>query len=94
MIPHFILAVIAQSGLEANPVTLLTVYGPMGVIIAWFMFRFEKWMARLNHKIDGLTRAMLITELGRETANPHSHARELAKEMLAKIKLRDDREKD
>lgn len=82
-----IAALIAQTGSE-SPLALLTVYGPMGVMLGWFMFRFERWMTKLNHKIDGLTRAMLITELGRENAAPH--ARELAKDMLDKIMSQDD----
>lgn len=82
-----IAALIAQTGSE-SPLALLTVYGPMGVMLGWFMFRFERWMTKLNHKIDGLTRAMLITELGRENAGPH--ARELAKDMLDKIMSQDD----
>lgn len=70
----------------------LFVYGPMGLVLAWFMLRGEavvREIRALAHRIDGLTKAMLIDVLSREHAG--SSTREAAREMLTKI---EDRERD
>ncbi len=67
-----------------NPV--LIAYGPLGVICGWFMVRFEKIFGELrglNHKIEGLTRAMLVDLLERESVG--RKAKDYAREAIAKI---------
>ena len=85
------LTLIAQTGIsvELNPLNVLVVYGPMGVMLAWFMLRFEKMMSTLSHRFDGLTRAMLVDVLSRENVG-HS-TKKTAQEMLSKIAARDDK---
>ena len=68
--------------------------GTLGVMLAWFMFRFEKWSDRtvkelrtLSHRQDGLTKALLITELSRDTIG--EHGKKAAQEMIAKIEARE-----
>lgn len=81
--------IIAQ--LEANAPALYT-YGPMGVILGWFMWRGEKLAGEvrsLAHRIDGLTRALLVDMMNRDSTGPA--ARRYAEEALAKISARLDR---
>lgn len=73
----------------------LYTYGPMGVILAWFLWRGEKLGASvakrldtLSHRIDGITRAMLVDVISRDSAG--SHAKDAARTMLAKIEARDE----
>ena len=68
--------------------------GTMGVMLAWFMFRFEKWgdkivkeLRNLSHRQDGLTKALLIAELARDDFG--EHGKRAAQEMLAKIDARE-----
>ncbi len=77
---------------EANPVSLVIIYGPMGIMLAWFMLRSEKAMNTLSHRIDGMTRAMLVDTLSRE--NVGSSSRKLAEEMLSNIENRSRPQKD
>ena len=82
-----ILAIIAQIASEiANASSPLYTYGPLGVFCAYFMWRgegFGREIRTLSHRIDGLTRAMLVDALSRENIGPM--ARKFAQEMLAKI---------
>lgn len=71
----------------ANPV--LFTYGPMGVILAWFMWRGEKFICELkvlSHRMDGLTRAQLMDLVNRDSCGPQT--KKVAEEMLAKIAAR------
>lgn len=83
---HFILAQLEQNA------TALYTYGPMGIILGWFMWRGEKLAGEvrgLAHRIDGLTRALLVDMLNRENSGPAT--RRYAEEALAKINARLDR---
>ena len=71
-----------------NPQVLFT-YGPMGVVLAWFMWRGERLATKivdLAHRIDGLTKALLVDMIDRDNAG--QHVREYAKETIAKIDAR------
>lgn len=73
---------------------VLFAYGPMGVIVAWFMLRGEKLAAKvaeLSHRIDGLTKALLVDMIERDNAGPH--VREYAQETIAKIDARNAEDK-
>lgn len=86
MIKEFCLECLAQMGAEASPATILVAYGPMGVMLGWFMLRYEKVIGelrRLSHRIEGLSKAMLVDVLSRETAG--STARTKAIEILNKM---------
>lgn len=68
---------------------MLYAYGPMGIMLGWFMWRGEKLMGEirmLSHRIDGLTKALLMDMISRDTAGPHT--RQQAQEALAKIVAR------
>ena len=61
----------------------------MGLMLAWFMLRGEKLaskVADLAHRIDGLTKALLVDMIDRDTVGPHVKA--YAKETIAKIDAR------
>lgn len=88
---HFV-TLIAQTGtsVDLNPTSVLIAYGPMGVMLAWFMLRFEKMIdafKTLSHRIDGITRAMLLDVASRDGVG--NHTKNLANEMLARIEARD-----
>lgn len=97
-------AILAQTSTELNPTALLVGYGPLGVFCVWFMFRveklitavnqspaeFQKSLQTLSHRIDGITRAMLLEVASREGGNVRS--KQLANEMLAKIEARSETE--
>lgn len=77
-------------GAEANLTAVLLTYGPLGVVLAWFMLRgeakLEKVIERLDllgHKITGVTKAMLVDVLSREPVD--SKARHIAQMMLAEM---------
>jgi len=68
----------------ASDYSVLYAYGPLGVICAWFMWRVEKLIDRisyLGHRIDGMTRAMMIEALSRPEVSPA--ARKYAEELLS-----------
>lgn len=78
-----------------EPAAALFAYGPMGVMLCWFMLRAEKVFSRisdLGHRIDGLTKALLVDMVDRESAG--EHVRQFAKEAIAKIDARASKEKD
>lgn len=80
---------------EPSILALLVAYGPMGIVLAWFLIRFErlpKAFATLSHRIDGLTRAMLLDVASRE--NCGNGSKRIANEMLAKIEARSEREQE
>lgn len=80
--------IIAQLPGQDSPIaTTLVVYGPMGVMLAWFAFRAEQKLDRvvdrldlLSHRIWGMTKAMLAEVVSREGGSPA--ARKIAQEML------------
>ena len=78
---------IAQIAVDQGGV-LLT-YGPMGVVLAWFMWRGEKLggeIRSLAHRIDGLTRALLMDMVSRDNVGPTTKA--AAQAEIAKIEAR------
>lgn len=75
--------------LAENQSVLLT-YGPMGIVLAWFMWRGEKYaanLADLAHRIDGLTKALLVDMAERESTG--SRTKQYARDAIAKIEARD-----
>lgn len=84
MIQH----VISQIATEQGGALLLT-YGPMGAILLWFMARGEKLVSEirsLSHRIDGLTRALLMDMVSRDNVGPATKAQ--AQQEIAKIEAR------
>ena len=79
-------AIVGQ--LTENSASLYT-YGPMGVVLGWFMWRGEKLVGEIRslaHRIDGLTRAMLMDMVNRDTCG--DQAKRMAQEEIAKIERR------
>ena len=82
-----ILSILAQLAQDNAP-SLLT-YGPLGVICAWFMLRGEKVVAEIRflaHRIDGLTKALLVDMTERDTCGLNT--KRYAREEIAKIEAR------
>ncbi len=74
----------------AENTSVLYTYGPMGVVLAWFMWRGEKLAGKISdlaHRIDGLTRALLVDMIDREASGPH--VKKYAQEAIASIDARD-----
>ena len=72
---------------EAAPVLLS--YGPLGIMCAWFMLRSEKLFTEIRdlaHRIDGLTKALLVDMANRDSCGLQTKA--YAKEAIAKIDAR------
>lgn len=81
---------------EQNGSVLLT-YGPLGIVCAWLMWKIERLenklaetlgakLGDLAHRIDGLTRAMLVDMTERESAGERT--KEYARDAIAKIDAR------
>lgn len=71
----------------------LLVYGPMGIFCAWFMLRVEKLIGEVRNVREALydiTKAMLMDVITRDVG---THSKDLAREMLAKLKEEEDRRK-
>lgn len=83
--------ILAQMG-DINAPALLFAYGPLGIVCAWMMWQFPKMVGEIRnlaHRIDGMTRAMLIDVLSRNgNGNPAAH--QAAQEMLAKIEATEE----
>lgn len=72
-----------------DPASLLLTYGPMGIILGWFMIRGEKLVIEirgLSHRIDGLTRALLMDLVSRDSVGIQTKAQ--ARAEIAKIDAR------
>lgn len=64
-------------------------YGPLGAMCLWFMFRCERLfgeISSLGHRIDGLTKALLVDMANRESCGIQTKV--YAKEAIAKIDAR------
>jgi len=81
-----------NSAVAASPetVSVLLTYGPLGIILGWFMLRAEQKLEKipaelrtLGHRLDGLTRALLADVISRDTGN--HKAKEIAQKMLTEI---------
>lgn len=85
------MSLLAQTAeLATANVAVLYTYGPMGVILGWFMLRGEKLIVEirsLSSRIDSLTRALLVDIIDRETCG--EHAKQFARESIAQIDARD-----
>jgi hypothetical protein len=80
---------LAQLESAANMPVLYT-YGPMGIILGWFMLRGEKLIVEirgLSSRIDSLTRALLVDTIDRDTCG--EHAKQFARDSIAQIDSRD-----
>ncbi len=72
-----------------EPGSVLISYGPMGVILGWFMLRGEKLVVEirgLSHRIDGLTRALLMDLVSRDSVGIQTKTQ--ARAEIAKIEAR------
>ena len=79
-------SLIAQIAQELPP---LYTYGPMGIMLAWFMWitkDLPKDVKMLAHRVDGLTRALLVDMAERESCGERTKA--FAREEVAKIDAR------
>lgn len=68
---------------------ILLTYGPLGAICVWFMWRAERVFTEirdLGHRIDGLTKALLVDMANRDSCGLQTKA--YAKEAIAKIDAR------
>ena len=80
------MAMLARIAQEAPA---LYTYGPMGIVLAWFMWRGEKVVTELRslaHRIDGLTKALLVDMADRESCGIQT--KKYAREEIAKIDAR------
>lgn len=81
------LAILAQTVIENS--SMLLTYGPLGAMCVWFMLRAEKVFTEIRdlaHRIDGLTKALLIDMTNRDTCGVQT--KEYAREAIAKIDAR------
>lgn len=80
-------AVVAQ--VAADNAGVLLTYGPLGAMCAWLMFRAEKVFTEIRdlaHRIDGLTKALLVDMTNRDTCGAQTKL--YAREAIAKIDAR------
>lgn len=85
MHPFTILAQVA----DVNPTTLLVAYGPMGIMLVWFMWRFEamiKAFRSLSHQIEGMSKVLLVEVMSRPSTTPAT--RQVATNLLADMERR------
>lgn len=79
---------------QDNSMVLVT-YGPLGIITAWFMWRAERVFIEIRalaHRIDGLTKALLVDMANRETTGVQTKI--YARDAIAKIDARSVKEGD
>lgn len=79
------IAQIAQVAAD-NP---LTSFGLAGIVIAWLFWFFDKLRGEIKmlaHRIDGMTRALLIDIISRDGIGVH--AKVMAQQELEKIEAR------
>lgn len=80
---------IALAQITSEGMGALVNYGPMGILLLWFMYRDGKIVPEirsLSHRIDGLTRALLMDLVSRDTTGPATRA--AAQQEIAKIEAR------
>lgn len=79
---------------EATIASILLAYGPLGIMVLWFMWRNEaqiKALNQLSHRIDGMSQVQLIDVISRESTGPY--ARKAAEDLLTKIASRNEKGK-
>ena len=74
----FVSGLIAQVEAES-----LARYGILGCVLAWFMFRADKRLGGIEHKMAGLNRTMLIEILSRPTTS--EKAKQMCRDELKKV---------
>lgn len=80
------ITIIAQVAQEHS---LLYSYGPLGIICGWLMWRDERRgneSRSLGHRIDGLTKALLVDMTGRDSCGVAT--KKYANEAIAAIDAR------
>jgi hypothetical protein len=88
---HHIIAQVQSIDLQA----VLFAYGPMGVMLAWFMLRGEKLIKEVRdfgHKIDGLRLALLANTIS--NANTPEALRRFCDAEIARMNASRRNEKD
>ncbi len=81
--------ILSQIAASTEPFSILLAYGPMGVILAWFMIRGEKLVVEirsLSHRIDGLSKALLMDLVSRDSVGVQTKLQ--ARAEIAKIDAR------
>lgn len=73
--------VVAQ--VAADPIAVLIAQGPMGVMLAWFLFRGERLAAHIVREIGDMKETMLLDVASRPSATPA--VREIARDKLDAI---------
>jgi hypothetical protein len=82
--------------INENANALLT-YGPLGIVCGWLMWKIERMenklceglsskLGDLSHRIEGLTRTMLVDMAERESAGERT--KEYARDTIAQIDAR------
>lgn len=77
---------LAQTAAESP---ILLGYGPLGVVCLWLMYRDERRgneSRAVGHRIDGLTKALLVDMTERESCGVNT--KRYAREEIAKIEAR------
>lgn len=104
MIQKTAVLAITMAQVADNP-SALYAYGPLGIITCWLMYRDERRAIQIRenevreaghredvmHRIDGLTKALLVDLVERETAT--QHAKDFAREAIARIDARGNSKK-
>ena len=78
---------IAQVAAEMNP---LAQFGLLGVVLGYFMYQGTKLAGEIRmlaHRIDGMTKALLMDMITREGVG--QHAKSEAQQAIAKIQARE-----
>lgn len=83
-----LMAILAQVAAE-NP-TALYVYGPLGIMVGWFMWQGTRFAENMKtqigevvNRIDTLSKAMMLDVLTRDSSGVH--AKSQAREIIAEI---------
>ncbi len=79
----FLIAVLAQVSVDP---TILAQYGIVGVVLLWFMLRFEKKMDKHTSVINDLVEAITLDVLSRDSV--HEAARVRAERILERTQYR------
>lgn len=80
------MTIIAQMVSEMNP---LAQFGLLGIVLGYFMYQGTKLTAEIRglaHRIDGMTRALLMDMISRDSVGPATRAQAQAE--IAKIEAR------
>lgn len=57
--------------LEGADLETLSRYGLLGLVLAWFMVKADGRLAKIEHRLGGLSRTQLIEIMSRSTTTPH-----------------------